>query len=612
MQLLACGLNEGATLNSSPPTLLSAIWRFKWLVLVVTGLVVALGILVHLLRPQVDTFEAEATVVVQEPVTTDDLTGGQRTSLQFIRAQVEIMNSLVVAEEASSILAEGGSEISAGEVLSSLSTLSSDESPLVSIFSRHPDPGEAAAIANAVAEGYRQVSQRQATATAISQLARLDAQIEAIDSRLTEIREERRILQEGDAALGRIEAQAKEAVELIAQRQDQLGDVSGEEAEEIRLEIEDLRNRISVFEQVIASPIGPELRALDEEESGQATRRAQLLTLRDQIAIDAELAPDAVALVQPATTATRLQGGGLGRALAVSLLLGIGSGVALAYFLSTSRRALSNRDEPKGILEVPLLADVPDFEFEALDSMVPVRDYPRSAAAEAFRFAASSIETRARTQSVQSVFAVSSTLGQGKTTTVVNTAVAAAINGSSVLVMDCDFGNQEASRLLVGEHHTELPGVTEVIEGAIGFPLATQSVDLGEGVTLSLMTRGTRPGLAASALQSAAARELFGSVSEIYDFIFIDGPPLLQVAYASTLAELADGLVVVVEHEGTYAQLNDLKGRLELLGKPVLGYIYNRSPLRREMTASEGSMLDILGNSGMVNVASGSEDIRRP
>lgn len=580
--------------------------------MVVTGLVVTLGILVHLLRPPVESFEAEATVVVQEPVTTDEFTGGQRTSLQFIGAQVEIMNSLVVAEEASEILAESRIALSPDEVIDSFITLSSEQSPLVSIFAEHPDFNIAVAIANAVAEGYRQVSQRQATATATSQLARLDAQIEAIDSRLDEIREERRVLQEGDPALGQIEAQAEEAVELIAQRQEQLTSATDEEqAEAIRREIEDLRNRISVFEQVIASPIGPELRALEEEANGQAMRRAQLLTLRDQLAVDAELAPDAVALVQRATSADRLQGLGFSRVLAVSLLLGLGSGVALAYFLSTSRRTLSRRNEPEGILEVPLLADVPDFEFEDLDSLVPVRDYARSAAAEAFRFAASSIETVARSRGVQSVFAVSSALGQGKTTTVVNTAVAAAINGSSVLVMDCDFGNQEASRLLVGDHHTELPGVTEVIEGSVGFSLAMQRIDLGEGITLSLMTRGTRPGLAASALQSTAARELFSTVRQTFDVIFIDGPPLLQVAYASTLADLADGLVVVVEHEGTYAQLNDLKDRLELLGKPVLGYIYNRSPLRREMTASEGSMLDILGDAGMADTASPREAVRR-
>jgi len=32
----------------------------------------------------------------------------------------------------------------------------------------------------------------------------------------------------------------------------------------------------------------------------------------------------------------------------------------------------------------------------------------------------------------------------------------------------------------------------------------------------------------------------------------------------------------------------------------VFGYLYNRSPLRREMTVSEGSMTDILGDLGAI------------
>lgn len=608
---LVCLLNEGLTLNDSAPTLLVAAWRYRWLVLIVTGFVLAVGLLVQLLRPQIDIFEAEATVVVQEPATTDELGGRQNTSVQFIRAQVEIMNSLVVAEEASEMLRNDGIDLPAGEVLGSFTTLSSDQGPLVSITARHSDSATAVAIANGIAEGYRQVSQRQATATASSQVSRLDAQIDAIDSRLSAIRQERQALQEADPALDEIESQAKEAVGLIAQLQTELLDADPEEAEPIRQQIEDLRNRIAVFDQVIASPIGPEIRALDEEENGQAARRAQLVALRDQVAIDAELAPDAVALVQQANTAEQRESSGLSRVLAASLLLGLGLGCALAYFLAASRRSFSQRNEPESVLEVPLLADVPGFDSENLESMVPVWDHSRSAAAEAFRFAASTIERVARSRKVKSVFTVSSTLGQGKTTASVNAAVAAAMNGSSVLVMDCDFGNQEASRLLMGDRHREHVGMTDVLDGIVDIQTATQTVEINNGTVVSLMTRGTRPGPAANALQSRGATDLFSALGKSYDLIFIDGPPLLQVAYASTLAELADGLVVVVEHGGSYSQLNDLKDRLELLGKPVLGYIYNRSPLRREMTASEGSMLDIIGDPFMVDSGSSRRDAGR-
>jgi Mrp family chromosome partitioning ATPase len=285
-------------------------------------------------------------------------------------------------------------------------------------------------------------------------------------------------------------------------------------------------------------------------------------------------------------------------------------GAALAYFIDLKRKTITRRSEPEAVLGVQLLADVPDFELESLESVVPVRDHPRSAAAEAYRFAATSVIAKARSEALTSILIVSSTLGQGKTTTVVNMAIAAAAQGQSVMVVDGDFGNQEASRLLLGETHMRDPGVTDVIEGTASIAGASHRVDLGNGMWLWVMPRGTRPTLAASAFQSEQARQLVGKLTEGYDLVVIDCPPLLQVAYASMLAELSEGLVVVIQHGAREAELLDLKRRLELIGKPVLGYVYNRSPLRREMTMSEGSMMDILGDSGFEPEIQGAEPPR--
>ena len=82
---------------------------------------------------------------------------------------------------------------------------------------------------------------------------------------------------------------------------------------------------------------------------------------------------------------------------------------------------------------------------------------------------------------------------------------------------------------------------------------------------------------------------------------------MLQVAYASTVAGYADMLLVVVGHGTAASELEGLTDRLDLIGTPVAGYLYNKSPLRSEMTATEGSMKDILGD-GLVSIASGGRD----
>lgn len=545
-------------------------------------------------------YQATATVVIQDPIRSLDATTAGGISNQFIRSQLELMRSPIVTEAAMEIAARDGEEVDPDSLARSSLISGSLDSPLVTITAQADTPEAAVVFANAMAEAYREVSQRQAAATSEGQLARIDAQVAAIDERLDEIEDELGVLLADNEALGTLRDQARDAVGEIASLQAALLVADPEERAAIRGQIGDLRQAILIYNEVLNASTtgGPEQRALVQEQSLQVDRRARLLTLRDELAVDAGLAPDAIALVQPASMAFPQGTFGLRRTLAVALILGVAVGVGAAYLLSVSRRVFTLRSEPEAVLGAPLLADVPDFELEGLDSNVPIRDHPRSAAAEAYRFAAASAEVSARARGARLLFVVSSTIGHGKTTSAVNMAIASAIHGRNVLVVDSDFGNQQASRLLVGQDHARLVGITDVIAEVATLEDALHRVDLGEGVAVSLMPRGTRPSLASSALQSKAASDIFTEVAENFDLVFIDGPPLLQVAYASTLAEHAQGLIVVIEHEGRQSEVADLADRLELIGTPVIGYVYNRSPLRREMTMTEGSMMDILGDAG--------------
>lgn len=586
-------------MENTEPTLLSAAWRHRWLVLVVTALVVALGLIYYFVRPQEEVFEATATAVIQEPLAAADVAATQANNTQYIGSQLQIMRSPVVSEAATQIVVDAGFPVVVDEVIEAVTIVGSDDSPLVTIVAQAPSAEQAVAVANAVAEGYREVSQRQSGAVTEAQLERIDAQVDGINQRLAEIEEELAQLVAEDEALFSLQATSREAVTQIADLQQQLLVAEGEEAVAIRQRIEDYRLARTLYNEVASASSGnPEQQALLEEQAGQVDRRARLLIRRDEIAIDASLAPDAFALIQQATEAARLGGLGFTRLLAVTLILGLGAGVGLAYFLSVWRRTFSTRREPAAVLGAPLLVDIPDFEQEGLDSPVPARDHPRSAAAEAYRFASSTTEAAARSTEARSIFFASATIGHGKTTTAVNVAVAAAYNGRRVLLVDSDFGSQEAAFLLAGEGHTALAGMTDVIEGTASIGQATHSIVLGNGIELDLLPRGTRPSLAAAVFQSQPARELITGLTESYDLVLIDGPPVLQVAYAASLAEIAEGLVVIVEHQSSHAELVDLRGRLELLSTPILGYIYNRSPLRREMTMTEGSMMDILGDAG--------------
>lgn len=582
-------------MDVNQPTLLSATWRYRWLVLVVAGFILALGVTYQLLRPPVDFYRASVTVIVQEPLTTDDVGLNQAASSQFISNQVEILRSSLVSGAAAEIVDPGGS-VSSEQIEAAVNVFSDSESPLVVIEATAEDPQRAVAFANATAEGYRRIAQLQRSSATQASIEFVDAQIESIDQRLGEIDTEIADVIEADVGLSSLEEQAADSVDELASLQMQLARASGEDAEEIRTKIEDARRRITIYAEVSgAAAAGPAQRALRDEQTRLLDRRGSLLTRRDEIAVDSGAGLDSVALVDVATDADSVGGIGLARILAVALILGLAAGVALAYALSVWKRRFTGRHEPEQILEAPLLSDVPDFTLEDLSSAFPVRDYPRSAAAEAYRFASASIESYARTRGVSSVLITSPTIGHGKTTTAVNIAAAAAIHGRSVVLLDCDFGNQAASRDLLGQPAGH-PGIGDIIESSITLEKATRSVGVGRSVTVDTIGRGTRPIVAAAALQTPAARQMFEELGELYDLVIVDGPPMLQVAYASTLAQMCDAVVTVIEHQAPFSEAAELADRLNLLGSVTLGYVYNRSPLRREMTMTEGSMADAIGD----------------
>lgn len=563
---------------------------------------VTLALAIGFLRPRTPQYSALATVLIQEPIQAETV-GQSAASAAYIRSQLELLNSPVVAEAAREIVNEGGPTDPADDELLETTITGGIEGPLIEIQVVAPEAELAVDYANAIAEAYREISQRQATSTSEARVTLIDAQVESIDERLLEIDRSVAEFVTADAGLAELRRQSQDAVTEISRLQTTLvtdASLSEDEAEAIRQRIQDYGQVMTVYQEALAAKSSnPELRALEEEQARQVERRATLLTLRDEIAVDMGLASDGTVLVEPADEAVQIPGLDLARVLAVGLLVGAGTGLGLARFLSSSRRTFSDRFEPEQILEVPLLADIPDFQQEGLTSPVPVRDHPRSAAAETFRFASSTLEVRARGRSARSIFVASSTIGRGKTTTAINLAVAAAIRGRSVLLIDCDFGAQEASRLLAGHNHGSLLGMTDVIEEDTPNSEAIHEIAISNDAALSLMPRGTRPSPAASTLQSSAAGQLVRLMSVEFDLVVIDGPPMLQVAYAATLAELADAVVVVTEHQSRYSELSELKNRLDLVGAHVLGYVYNRSPLRREMTMSEGSMMDILGNAGL-------------
>jgi Mrp family chromosome partitioning ATPase len=201
-----------------------------------------------------------------------------------------------------------------------------------------------------------------------------------------------------------------------------------------------------------------------------------------------------------------------------------------------------------------------------------------------------------RATNAKSLLAVAPTVGHGKSTVVANVAISMATDENSVLVIDGDFGNQEATALLFGDSTPRSDGLTEIVESNRGVEKVVQRVPFEGSGKLHLLGRGRKSATAPNTLRSPRIREAFDVVRQQYDTVLVDAPPFLQVAYSSLLAAYVDALLIVINHETTVREAQELVERLRLVRTPVIGYVYNRAPMRPEMSESKGSMSDILGD----------------
>ncbi len=586
----------------SEPTLLSSTLRYPWLVLVITLVATALAYGYTVLKPPVVKYAAEASLVVQATSSGLDL-GTSGSPSRFIANQVEILQSAAVAERAAELAAAENPSFSLGaeDVSRGSDVFQTSDSDLIRVVFTAEDPQLAVTGANALVNAYQELLTQEKASVAAASIARIDAELEDLDARSAALNQQIEDRLASDPVRSTLDLQYSDAIAQIVDLQSEAATASADELAVIRDRLNDLRTQISTYTQILAVGRGDfELTELQSEQDQVLARKATLLDRRDAISVEVEGSEDIVAFESLAKTAKESGGSEAGRILAVSMVVGLLGGLGIAYLVATRKDAFRDRAEPASILQAPLLAEIPDFTDEGLKTPLPVRDSPRSASAEAFRFASTSIELRLHNQGAKTLVVLSATLGAGKSTVLANTALAAAREGNRVLLIDADFGNQMLTALLAGDEEWLPQGLTDVVAGHIAFEDAVSRFDIGPDVQLFLLSRGRQPVAASDLVKSPRTQRLLEAARDQYDFVFVDAPPLLQVAYASTLADYGDVVMMIVDHGGSAGQLREARTRLDLIGSPLLGYVYNRSPLRREMLSSEGSMADVLGDRGML------------
>jgi Mrp family chromosome partitioning ATPase len=583
--------------NSGQLTVIRAVWRWRFPVIAVTVLFGLVGFVAN--AAQEDEFIATSSMVLEDPATSSVLADPSvRVNPRFITNQLEILRSALVAQRASEAATADGFALGITDIISRTQFTPLTTADVIVVEVQDENPELAAAINEYVVEAYEEVQREQRRDAAESVLEQLASAEEVLATALDEINAELASI----ASNRGIERQTEVVLDQLAATQAQL--ISATDPE-VRA---GLLARVGELDQQLRTlSLAAEIEATHPDIEGLLRSRDQLLTrisdiARRQTEVEIDSGSQASVLVFASTPTVVAAGSRLTEALRVvaGLIVGFALASSLAYVYTLLRRTFANSRQPEIDLGLSYLGEIPEFNVEA--APIPVRDDPRGLAAESFRFVAAAVQLRAERREATSVMFVSAHVGDGKSTVLANTAMAAARAGREVLVIDADFGNQATSQLLMGDVPLQT-GLTELVGGQAQLDEAIVEIEVSSGVSFDLLSRGVQPVVAPDFFSGQKVRLVLSQLETVYDLVLIDGPPLMQVAYASNLVQMAGASVAVISHDSVVRTAEELNEHLTFLESPVLGYVYNRAPRRGGVDETGGSMKDILGDRGFVDKA---------
>lgn len=192
---------------------------------------------------------------------------------------------------------------------------------------------------------------------------------------------------------------------------------------------------------------------------------------------------------------------------------------------------------------------------------------------EAYRTLRTNIRFALRSEGCKSFCITSSAPAEGKSITIVNLAITIAESGQKVLLIDADLRKPALARLLMEE---AAPGLSDVLAG-----LATPEKALHKEVytNLDVLLSGSVPPNASELLGSDRMQQLIQRFAGEYDYILVDTPPVNVVSDVCLVADVLDGVLILVRQGKT--RKDDFKrtiSNLELTNTRILGCVFNGVP----------------------------------
>jgi tyrosine-protein kinase len=365
-------------------------------------------------------------------------------------------------------------------------------------------------------------------------------------------------------------AQAFAEAYLEFKRRQAVGSIT-EYTTTLQLQIQSLDQQITTLNERIARlPQGTP--AWSDTLNRRDALTASRLALQTQFATLSTLSVDPGEIIQPSNLPGSPSSPKHELDLALGVLLGLLCGVGFASVHERVHDRILGRQELEQCLDSPVLGIIPKVPgLRSMSARLVTIERPRGGPAESYRTLRTNFLAVNGRPPMKTVLVTSAQTGEGKTTTAANLATTLALLGKRVTLISADLRYPRVHKFFDVPNDV---GLSQVLSGDIELAKALRSTQiphlqvLPSGPVTSVMEP-------VELLQSDRMGDVLAQCGGA-EFVLIDGPPVLAVADSLALAEMVDGVLVVVNaRKGKRALVIQARYQLRQVGGHLIGGVLN-------------------------------------
>jgi capsular exopolysaccharide synthesis family protein len=261
------------------------------------------------------------------------------------------------------------------------------------------------------------------------------------------------------------------------------------------------------------------------------------------------------------------------RDLSVAAINGLVLALGLVFLFEYLDNRIKSPQELRTHLGLPFLGMIPAIDGGGptlLHQGVPPQF------AEAIRGVRTNVLFSSADEGVRMIVVTSAGPGEGKSMFSSNLSVSLAQAGQRVLHIDADMRRPRVHEIFELSHE---PGLSNLL---VGDCKPSEAVRMTSVQNLCVLPAGMIPPNPAELLGSKRCTEYFATLSEHFDWVIIDSPPVLAVSDASILANSATGVLFVVGADQTSRRTAKAAvDQLHSVQAHIIGAVLNRVDLQR-------------------------------